>query len=180
MSVSETINLPAQPTTGYTEIRDLGGNGITSPRFMMDLYAEIGGDASAGTAQIRAVFDPTYAAMLAFVSATQQGIVAAGAQPTRYNLKTGPTSDPGIEATIIPPTMSTVSAATAWIPPPVILRRQDSPQDSAYPQLRVFVDNDAALTLKVTAQIYIFDLSSIDLVPIDIIQRVMGSSGAVY
>ena len=66
MSVSETIALPAQPSTGRTALIPLGGDGFEAPISYTALEAQLTGDASGGNATIKVEIDDRYTQLLAY------------------------------------------------------------------------------------------------------------------
>ncbi len=61
MSVTSTVNLPAQPATGSVVYRPLGGNGFTAPQAVYYVYNHaIVSDASGGDAILIMGMDPQY------------------------------------------------------------------------------------------------------------------------
>ena len=70
MTVSETIQLPAQPADGVHRIVGLGGDGGYSPKSCGHTRAELQGDGSSGTIQLKLELDPNFQHMVYIINAS--------------------------------------------------------------------------------------------------------------
>lgn len=64
MSVTSTVQLPQQPTTGSTIWVPLGGNGYTSPHSMFEVDVQLANDASGGDCRLFILTDPRWESII--------------------------------------------------------------------------------------------------------------------
>ncbi len=97
MSVTETLSLPAQPSSGTVTYEPLGGDGMIAPlaAYWIDNFI-ISGDASGGVAELVVECDPRYECLVGFLSsAAWNGTISAGVGCT-LTLKWGTKFDASI------------------------------------------------------------------------------------
>ncbi len=69
MAVTETVTLPAQPTTGRVHIVPLGGDGFVAPHSMYTISdMQVTGDAGGGVARLTIIFDDRHCSLLGWCS----------------------------------------------------------------------------------------------------------------
>jgi len=76
VSVTETLVLPAQPTTGSTVIRPLGGDGYLAPQSYYLVDMRLDSDASGGTNVLRVDLDPQFQNVVGLMQASMIGGLA--------------------------------------------------------------------------------------------------------
>lgn len=128
MSVSQTTNLPDQPTVGICRARPLGGNGFQSPFAQQIVQAVLIGDASASNNTITVNLDPTYLNLVSMVQLIAQS--ASGDVTAKVTL-TGPDSEfLQLNATI--PFLALAGSldnALLWTPPPLLFTQVNESGD---------------------------------------------------
>lgn len=116
MSVSDSVTIPANPTTGGLEYIPLGGNGFTAPQSAYTVSIAVVSDASGGTSTLTINFDDQYLSLVSFVQTT---VTASSADvPSRRTL-TMSTFDALHDATDCQQGEGT-TAARIWKPPGVM------------------------------------------------------------
>jgi len=77
VSVSDTLVLPSQPTTGSVTIRPLGGNGYTSPQSYYLVDFRLDADGSGGTITLNVALDPQFQNVVSLAEASLIGAAAS-------------------------------------------------------------------------------------------------------
>lgn len=67
VSVSSTLDMPAQPASGELVIRPLGGDGYTSPQSYYLVNFDLDADGSGGTITLRINFDPQFQSVVSLI-----------------------------------------------------------------------------------------------------------------
>lgn len=125
MSVSETLTLPGQPTTGDVSYEGLGGDGLTAPHAAYHVSAfELTGDASSGITTQTIVMDDRYVSLLGFLTLRMTQVndadeivrfqCAGGARMPRVSATRTLTHFPGGAP------LGTQEIADTWVPPPMM------------------------------------------------------------
>ena len=152
MSVSETIVLPAQPTTGTSRIQPLGGNGYSAPMSMAFCEADLASDASGGYNRLIFELEEGHAHMIGIVgmrvASASAAVVAA---PT---IRAG-ASMSWRDTVTIPEAAVLTQARVLWRPPPLWCRAAGT--GTGYtPQLEVYVPNVNGETFRMSMLAYQF------------------------
>ncbi len=129
MSVTETLVLPNQPTTGSVVIRPLGGDGYSAPQSYYLVDFRLDSDASGGTNILRVDLDPQFQNVVSLMHASMVGGLAD--RITRLDIfeasrvETGPrfavqanmvrNSDTGTHLLYAPPAMFDVGRCEAAV-----------------------------------------------------------------
>ncbi len=123
MSVSDTFQLPNQPTTGDAVVVPLGGDGFKAPRlaYMVNKYS-VTGDATAGSASLELEMDPRFVSVVAYVTLQ---VIQASTTDSEFRMTIssdfiGEQVDQG-DQTAISATIAAFTFARTWIPAPVLL-----------------------------------------------------------
>lgn len=77
MTVSSTVTLPAQPSTGQAIYHPLGGDGWLAPKAAFTVFNTLAMDASGGNSVSTIVFDSRFESILVLMQAHLTGGVAA-------------------------------------------------------------------------------------------------------
>lgn len=164
MSVSETINLPAQPSSGVTVSQPMGGNGYHAPVSQTYVEAAQTGDGTGGTNTITVRFDPDHMQMLNWLQIqldNQTGDVVVHA-----NLVFGPGGDgmnlPFVVSCVHDPRSN--NAFGFWRPVPVVAAPRP-PSQSSFPLLQVTDENTNGTKLTVRAMLYDFNPTAAQVTP---------------
>jgi len=72
VSVTSAVQLPAQPTTGSSTIRPLGGDGYRSPQSYYLADIQLASDASGGTNTLNITTDPQYQSVVSLMHARME------------------------------------------------------------------------------------------------------------
>ncbi len=166
MAVSETVVIPAQPTTGVIEFLPLGGNGQIAPLGCYMIDVQLAGDASGGLAAISVSLDPRYTNLVAFYSATVDSAATAPDyfMDIRADAAASGFSGPAIVGTM-PHTaiVSTPSASFLWYPPPIYY------PGGGHISLAM-LNVDATEVYAIVAEVYCFDIDIRKITPMGILQ----------
>ncbi len=125
MSVSESVTLPAQPTTGSVSRVPLGGDGYTAPSAAYAIRGHaVTGDAGGGTATLTINCDDRFCSLVAWVSAGVNQGTSADAEFRRIitsaqGLGIPQLAENGLATAVV--AAFGVEVQSLWNPPPVIL-----------------------------------------------------------
>jgi len=122
VSVTETVILPAQPASGSTFYRPLGGDGIIAPHSMIAINVVLAHDASAGFVRIDVRFDDRYSSLMPWCGIAVEG--AAADVVARCVVSTGANNLPIVETPTLtqgPAGLSDPNCALIWKPPPYVI-----------------------------------------------------------
>jgi len=176
MSVSVTLTLPDQPTTGRVRYSPLGGNGIKSPSKICDFNVVLAGDASGGTSTLTVQFDRTYAAVPAIMRCVKSVLT-----PDDFNFGIAPTGDGGFTYAIALNSVAGFNgggASATWAPPPMYCE-QEGPSGAA-PFIVVVSTNVDAETTTFRGQLLLFELRARDFAPLEDIYSSLPRAGTTY
>lgn len=182
MTVSEIIQLPADPTTGSSRSRPLGGNGWVSPFAQFIVDAELASDASGGLNRITIDLDPAYLNLVSMVTVNVRAAAAAvnykmqltagnGAGEVLY--VAGDTSYPSALATA---GVNNVASAV-WILPPILCTQNSAKGDAS---LIVQIPNTDGEDLIVRAWIYQWTKNAQEVTPLETLLAAVPSAGSVF
>lgn len=166
MSVTETITLPNQPTTGRVHRVALGGDGYTAPHaaYVVDNFI-LTGDAGGGTVAHIIQMDERFCSLVAYVNLLSSQASSADADwviGLDSNLANGAIA-PQLEGRVIAATSATVSSVTLasiFTPVPVVL-----PGAGAGAQINSNVLNVLADGVRISALIYLFNVQVREVTP---------------
>lgn len=156
IAVSETVTLPAQPTTGVVDRIPLGGDGYSAP---MAAYAvvqhQVTGAVGGGSASLQVNMDPRFCSLISYITMANEQVSAADADVrlvifgTQGRIpvltETGEIASVGFGST---------SLERTWNPTPVILPGGTAPGAALIGQM-LNVDADV---YKLSALIYLFKI----------------------
>ncbi len=172
-SVTETVTLPAQPTTGSTTFVPLGGDGFIAPKFA---YAVrnflLTGDATGTFVQQTIEMDERWCALVAFVEFTIQQATSADAefQLSVSSDKSAELIDSGLQVAVNS-SVSSLEVGHLWNPPPLVL---PGAGDNARIRLQTLnVDGDI---VRLSAYIYLFDVRVRETTPMGPLLWARGST----
>lgn len=177
MAVSNSVVLPAQPSTGVLDYIPLGGNGFSAPFAAWSLEAmTVTGDVSGGAASIGISMDMRYCSLVAFVTVAVLQTSAADAD-LRIQLTGSNTTDQG-ENVIMPSISATVASRTAgtvWRPTPQILPGGQS--DAAnLPRISARSLNVSTDVFEISCLIYLFNIRVREITPMGPLLWARGSA----
>lgn len=158
MSVSVTLQLPAQPAVGVVQLVPLGGDGYSAPKAMFTVNSLTAvSDASGGLTSIQLLMDQNYSSLVAFMSMTVLQALAADVQvqmrvrtPGTFPDRVAIQFDRGVVSEMSD--VSTTQIARTWSPQPIILGGSGSGS-----QIDVTIENIDTDILTLSAAIYLFD-----------------------
>lgn len=174
MSVTTTVLPPAQPGTGFTSFKPLGGDGWEAPFARYDISMASIGDASGNDHIHDIYFDPRYASLVDFYAFRTDNASAVEVY-TRIGGLATPTWLWQGEV----PAQASVAyhVGISWSPPTRIVQ---NPSGSTSLSLRVVIPNvDGDLTL-LTAGILLFNQGVEQRTPLSTLQAARGPVGQVY
>jgi len=88
MAVSDSVQLPEQPTSGFTRTQPLGGNGWSDPHSRTTCRITLASAAGGGTNILIIRLDPRYTQLVAFVNVSVAG-ATVDPSPGRVELDCG-------------------------------------------------------------------------------------------
>lgn len=158
-SVSETVALPLQPTTGVISRIPLGGDGFTAP---IAAYAvqqfQVTGDAGGGSAGLILSLDERFCSLVSYVTVSINQGTPADAD---FRLNIGASSSPNPQApqnlqgamVATAATLGTTTVSTTWNPTPMIY-----PGAGSGPFVQALFENVLADVYRMHAYIYLFNV----------------------
>lgn len=161
MSVSESIVLPAQPSSGKVVDQGLAGSGYWSPHSETQIRIILAGDASGGTASMTFQWDPRWTSMLQWVSFGASGISADVVATISYRI-TANLGCGGTVTAVAPPTTG-FNAQAVWCPPPQLASVPTI--GGTQPNLRIVCDNTDGDTFQLDASLLNFAKDVRNIVP---------------
>lgn len=168
MSVSETILLPAQPTTGITQIVPLGGDGMTAPMSMSYTEADQTGDATGGTTRIIFRLEEAHAHMVAWLAVQVDS--ASADEVSLINLVWGARGENLADSLVM--IYNTGGGGNGaygvWKPPPLMIEpRPVNPalNTGGAPYIEAYVANSDGEVLKCTLLTYQFHPNARSVTP---------------
>ncbi len=179
-SVSDSVQMPEQPTSGNTHIQPLGGNGATDPHSRTFTAITLASAAGGGTNLLVVRLDPRFTQLVAFVGVSVSGGVAATITG-RVELDCGG-FEQWLQSLSIPlaDTGSTGNEHNAiWTPPNVLCSAEPNTDSSAAPRVRVIIPNvdGESLTLRVVC--YNFDKRARERTPIGLLMTSIPRSTSI-
>lgn len=162
MTISETVQLPDQPTKGAVEFIPLGGDGFSAPKFAYTvLTAELTGDSSGGTMSMRIEMDPRWSAVVGYV--TGQIVQQTPADAEHLFTITGDRVPTLLhQGDITNTVLSTSEIGFTWRPEPLVLPGGTT---AVPPALQVrFLNVDGDL-VRMSALIFCYDIRVRELTP---------------
>lgn len=167
IAVSETVTLPAQPTTGNLTFVPLGGDGYTSPRAAYALVNhKVVGDAGGGAATLEVVLDDRFTSLVSFVSVESQQVSSAdvGLRIEISSIAGGrqiPQMRHQEVATAISATIAASTISRTWNPPAQLLPGAGEVGRVQFKMINTLND-DYFLSMLV----YLFDIRARELTPL--------------
>ncbi len=160
MSVAASVQLPDQPTTGFSSTRPLGGSGIVAPHNEQRCQIGVAGDASGNVASLTVQLDPRYASLVAFL---QLNSTSQAAYDVEFLIQE--TDGTVLRFHKVVPAVSVIPAVHAcfFTPPPVLL---SGTPGIAPPSVDVVTDNVNGATLTLNMQVYTFVKNVRELTPL--------------
>ena len=155
LSVSETTQLPAQPTTGVVEYIPLGGDGFTAPKFAYSIIGyDVDADASGGTLTAVLEMDPRYASLIGFV--TGQLLQAVDAD-VEFLFSVSGLRVPTIvnQGDAVSSALSGSSIGITWRPEPIILPGGTA---ASQPRVQIRFPNVDTDVIRMHALVFCFDI----------------------
>lgn len=178
MTVTASVQLPDQPTTGAVRTKALGGNGLISPHSETLVQVSSTGDAGGGVNRIYIRMDPRYVQLVAYVELTYAG--AAADTPVDMSLTSSSTFQFGAQRLmLLVDAPDSGSMRALWTPPPLLIAADASASATAAPTLRVQVPNVLADVITVWCVVYNFDRRARELVPIEAMTRALVRSSTL-
>jgi len=164
MSVSVTVELPDQPTDGLVSVIDLGGDGFSSPRSVLQFRVVSDGDGSSGFNTISVQMDPVYTAVVSYLAVSGSALSQAG----RFTLGPGPEATDNVNALVTADDLSLGLTMTAgWMPPPMVLQAKDNPLQATLPRVQFVCVNTDSEDWTFKGQIYLFDKNAVFAQPVE-------------
>lgn len=176
MSVSETLTLPAQPVGGGGfALFPLGGDGFSSPSSVYAGRAQLAGDVSGGTNQIRINMDDRYTQVVGYMRLSILSAVADA--DGRMEINVAQDELIRVNVTTINRVLSglTASNTALWTPPPVALTRFGD----EVPNFRVIIDNADGETLQFGLRVYNFNREARHTVPLHVLFGFLARTGGM-
>ncbi len=160
MAVAETLNLPAQPTTGSSFQRPLGGNGWTAPASVYEIGMSLAGDVTGGNSDMIINFDPRYIGIVTYIELRRN--VSAGALEMRLSLiargaALGPQAEAAFNA--VPEIDMDSINYCSWNPPPI----------PSFDSLGARTPNTDGTTGTLFMFLYNFNIRVLEKIPLNII-----------
>lgn len=172
-SVTETIVLPAQPTSGLVDAVPLGGDGFSAPKLAYSIKNFlVTGDASSGNLEQIIRMDQRYCSLVTFATLTiAQGTAAdASFRMTITGNRTPGMDDSGLIVSV-PSLVDSIEVSHTWFPMALILPGSG---DDAILRARVLnVNGDVS---RLDAFIYLFDIRVRELTPMGPLLWARGST----
>jgi len=170
VTVTATVTLPAQPTTGNTTYKVLGGNGWSAPHAVYYSLIQLAGDAGGGTNQTTIVFDQRFMNIVSFCEMQLSGAGVVASTECEFQLITG--VPPGAQfrarafgnALFLTATGFDENLMT-WNPPLLV----------DVEQILSTVENVDSSTQSFRAVIYCFQKRALEVVPLNIILAALPS-----
>ncbi len=171
MSVSDSVTLPAQPTTGSTQIIGLAGNGRVAPHSMQVAEITLASDASGGDCLLTINLDARYENIVTWCDAQQ--ISAAAASPYQFDLDLRPdtvsiasngtsSNDGGL-------VLAGINGAS-WNPPPLPNMRR----------IRLTMANVDTETTSLTIVVFNFEMDASKNIPLQTILSSLPRAGVSF
>lgn len=172
MSVSDSVQLPEQPTLGATEITPLGGDGWSDPHSRTFCNIQLASASGGGTNILIIRLDPRYTQIVAFATV---GVNAGVADPItgRVELDCSP-FEAWVQGLSMPlrDTGTTGTEHTAiWTPPSVLCSADPSSDSTSQPRVRMIIPNVDTETASLSIMCYNFDKRARELTPIGVLMR---------
>lgn len=175
MSVSTSVQLPAEPATGSLKLTSLAGDGKLSPSSRYDVFLFVTGDATAGSASLLIQMDPRFTSLVDYV----QAFVAGGAAAVQYRAfitvdTTESIEESGLSWFADPGGSFIGSAGFSWFPPVMPLRQVAS--STVVPLIQVAVPNPGVgQNVSLQARIYNWLNIASESTPIEYFTRSMSA-----
>jgi len=168
VSVSETIQLPAQPTSGTTDMITLGGDGYSAPESSMNLNAVLAGDASGGYAAMIVGFDPRFVQLVAYTCIKILGLSADAnvrqeIRSTLYETFIVGHTAPYLAITGLTGALNNV----LWTPPPILVSAGANATSSGPFYAYYTANPGAGNSVQLSMRIHNFNKRARELVPLD-------------
>lgn len=166
MSVSSSVQLPAQPASGRTVFTPLGGDGIGAPLACYLVDIDIAGDAGGGVASLQIFGDPRFTNLVAWMNI--KATSAATATDFLMQIEDAVSTTvpkPQIVGTLpqIDPSLFGANAAFLWYPPPIYFPGTGN--------FQVVTENvDATEVYTLALQVYCFNVDVLQLTPLPFLQ----------
>lgn len=169
MSVTESLVLPAQPTSGKVTLVPLGGDGFSAPHaaYMIETMLATG-DASGTFVRLQVTMDERFCSLPSYVTGQIGQATPADAD---YRWTFGTTVDQGVLVNTADVVSSAVNCAKTWRPPPVI-----QPGGGKAAKLFMTYKNVDGDTYFLDSLIYLFDIRARERGPLGYLLWQMGAS----
>lgn len=158
MAVSTSLDLPAQPAIGSVVYRDLGGDGLRSPRQLVTARVQSNGDGTGGQNTIDIKMDPAYMAILNWAKVELSGGVPVLADGVfGFEMRLGPEAADnfGVRGNTFGASLTTSIGVVT--PPPIPLVRDDQAADLPDVLFRTENLNGTNMTMVIQLFTYLID-----------------------
>ncbi len=149
--------MPDQPGDGQVKYVPLGGGGFRSPKQLARVLMNVTGDASGGTMTISLKMDPQYVTVCSWLRLVQSDSTAIAME-----INVLPDAGMGVTFALSADNLDGYSGSNVafahhvtWVPPPVILEKEDSNLD--LPFISCVKNNANTQVFKLNAEFYLFD-----------------------
>lgn len=179
-SVTSAVQLPEQPTSGFTRTQPLGGNGWSDPHSRTTCRIALASDAGGGTNIVIIRLDPRYTQLVAFCNIS---VSAAVADPItgRIELDCGG-GEQWFQSLSMPlaDTGATGDENNAlWTPPNILCSADPNTDNTQPPRVRVIIPNVTAEALSLMIVCYNFDKRAREIAPIGYLMSSIPRSAAL-
>ena len=177
-SVSSTVVLPAQPTSGNVDYVPLGGNGYTAPFAAYQVRSHsVTGAVGGGNALLQIEMDPRFCSLISYMTGQINQGTAADAD-FRFNvggLKVPSQVRSGLSVATVSGVSST-TIAEQWDLTPIVLPGGNPPPGATPPRLnQLFLNVDGDVYFQ-DALIYLFNIDVRELFPMGPLLFARGST----
>lgn len=172
MSVSDTVVLPGQPTTGQTVYSPLGGGGKFAPHLEILVEQILIGDASGGNKEMRIDLDPRYAQGISYLFGMNSAgaAVAFGFDIFRSDLT-------NVRQNVTAPSTNVSPNSWIWSPPALII---SGTPGQAVPFCRLITPNVDGVNTTFSVQLFAFVKNVREITPLNVLYQSfprIGSNG---
>jgi len=162
VSVTETFQLPAQPTDGEVEYIPLGGDGFTAPKFAyMIRNAAVTSDGTAGTTRVEIEMDQRYSSLVSFITGQVQQVAQADIE-VLFQLSGDHVPLQLFQGDVTHTVLSSAEIGFTWRPFPIILPGGTTPTP---PNVNFRVANIDLDVVRVSSLVFCFDIRVRELLP---------------
>lgn len=180
MAVSQTLNLPAQPASGFYRVQPLGGDGSRGPYREGIGRFDVTGDASGGAQTALINLDLVYAQMVASVNVRLNQAPAAADVAIRLSAGGGPGINDVQQVGRELPVISGPTGANAfmlWTPHPVLIDARET--DTGNNNLQIVTTNVTNMTMEVNFRLLYWKKGIRELTPMEILATALGRTSNI-